>query len=89
MAAAAVRSAGDWALGDWEAWSALTKTVGDELPKALLCVAMAAVGLQISPAAIGRAGWRPFAVGAAGALLIAGTGLMAALLVGAVLPPAL
>ncbi len=82
VAAAGVRSGGDALLGEWQMWRGVTAAVGDELPRVLLCVAMAGVGLQISPRSVASAGWRPFAVGLAGALLVASAGLTAATLVG-------
>jgi uncharacterized membrane protein YadS len=84
VAAAGVRTAGDWLFVDAELWQTIARAVGDLAPRALLCVAMAAVGLQIRPTALLRAGWRPFAVGAAGAALVAVAGLSAALFVGSV-----
>jgi uncharacterized membrane protein YadS len=84
VAAAGVRTAGDWLLADVELWHTTARAVGDLAPRVLLCVAMAAVGLQIRPSALLRAGWRPFAVGAAGAAVVAVAGLSAALLVGSV-----
>lgn len=85
---ALARSAGDaqlaaggragWLLG-CEAWQRLTEAVGGFLStKVLLPWAMAAVGLSVDVAAFAGVGWRPFAVGAAGAALVGTTGLAAA-----------
>lgn len=48
--------------------------VGNDLSKYALGTAMAGVGLSTSASALKGVGWKPFAVGAAGALVVGGTG---------------
>ena len=83
------RSLGDWTLAetgqafgvlDQEAWQAMVGTVSGDLgSRVLLGTAMAAVGMSTSFAGLKSVGWKPFAVGLTGAVLVSGTGLAAAL----------
>jgi uncharacterized membrane protein YadS len=82
VCAAGVRTIGDVMLGNWPVWVELVSVVADVAPKMLLGLAMAAVGLQISPMAIAKAGIKPFVVGGAAAMLVAVTGLTAATFIG-------
>jgi uncharacterized membrane protein YadS len=82
VVAAGARTAGDFVFAEVPVWAQMTSLVGDTAPKLLLGLAMAAVGLQISPRAIVKAGAKPFVVGGVAALLIATSGLTAAFLVG-------
>lgn len=85
VAAAGVRTVGDLMFADsklWRLWSDVVYLGSDLAPKVLLGLAMAAVGLQISPKAIAKAGIKPFVVGSLAALMVATTGLTAAMIVG-------
>ena len=85
VGAACLRSAGDAVFAspsidlfgltqtDWHA--AVAQTSGLSAP--LLCVAMAAVGLQTSPSALRGVGARPFLVGLAASSAVGVTGLVA------------
>lgn len=78
--------AGGRALGlfDAQQWRALVAQVGDVWgARYLLGTAMAAVGLNTSFTVFRGVGFRPFAVGLAGALVVGATGLVLALLLGA------
>lgn len=89
---AIVRTIGDYTLtgsgaayGIWDAarWAALTKTLGDYWASQLLLgTAMAAVGLNTNFAVLRGVGFKPFAVGMAGALVVGGVGLTMALIFG-------
>ncbi len=88
---AIVRSVGDAGLArgglafgalDAEAWKNLTKSVGETGAAAALGTAMAGVGLTTDLRALAKLGARPFYVGAASAVLVAGLALLLAALVG-------
>eukprot|EP00978_Attheya_sp_CCMP212_P028850 scaffold100722_cov45-Attheya_sp.AAC.1 len=52
--------------------------IGNDVSKYALGTAMAAVGLSTSASTLRGVGWRPFAVGGAGALVVGGTGFTVA-----------
>lgn len=81
VVAAGARTAGDALLVGWPMWTQFASLAGDAAPKLLLGLAMAAVGLQISPKAIANAGIKPFVVGGLAALIVATTGLTSAALI--------
>jgi hypothetical protein len=57
-----------------DGWQRLTDLVGGfASTKLLLPMAMAGVGLSVQTKAFAGVGWRPFAVGAAGAALVGGS----------------
>ena len=85
VGASLARSAGDSVWGNLAMWTDSIYMIGTVAPKYLLGVAMGAVGLGISPRALTRHGWRPFAVGGLGALLVASTGLASAFVVTSVM----
>ena len=69
-----------------EEWRAAAAVVGDTMgSRWLLGTAMAAVGLGTSASALKGVGFRPFAVGMAGASAVGATGMASALAVGAIL----
>jgi uncharacterized membrane protein YadS len=82
LGASLFRSTGDYFFSSVPLWSSLTYTIGTLCPLYLLNIAMGGVGLAIQPRKLFQYGWRPFAVGGLGALLVASTGLMSAHLVG-------
>eukprot|EP00056_Hartaetosiga_gracilis_P022383 m.30088 g.30088 ORF g.30088 m.30088 type:complete len:505 (-) comp9611_c0_seq1:45-1559(-) len=66
---------------DPSTWGETISFIGDSLGSHyLLGTAMAAVGLSTSLGALKGVGWRPFAVGLSGSLLVSGTGMSLALL---------
>ena len=89
LAMAGVRSAGDFTsdgatvfgLIDAASWKHGCSYLGNDVASHyLLGTAMAAVGLNTSAKDVQGVGWEPFAVGAAGAAVVAGTGLGMAML---------
>lgn len=54
--------------------------VGNDLSKCALGTAMAGVGLSTDKASLQGVGWKPFAVGLSGALVVGGTGFTVAML---------
>lgn len=48
--------------------------IGSDVSKYALGTAMAGVGLSTNAASLKGVGWKPFAVGGAGALVVGGTG---------------
>jgi uncharacterized membrane protein YadS len=80
LGVSALRSIGDYAIPDMEAYQLVMNFCGNELSKNALGMAMAAVGLSTSAASLRGVGWKPFAVGAAGALVVGGTGFTVAML---------
>jgi uncharacterized membrane protein YadS len=48
--------------------------IGNDVSKYALGTAMAGVGLSTSASSLKGVGWKPFAVGASGALVVGGTG---------------
>ncbi len=55
--------------------------LGNDLSKYLLGTAMAGVGLGTSASSLRGVGWKPFAVGGAGALVVGGTGFTVATMI--------
>jgi len=77
----ALRSGGDILIGD-EAWfTDLMNFLGNDVSKYALGMAMAGVGLSTDASTLKGVGWKPFAVGGMGALLVGGTGFFVANLV--------
>lgn len=84
----AVRSLGDIAivpsvLGDdandlYLNYRAAMNFIGNDLSKAALGTAMAGVGLSTQTSTLKGVGWKPFAVGGSGALVVGGTGFAVA-----------
>jgi len=73
-----LRSGGDLFLSDVETYTQVISFVGNDLSKYALGTAMAGVGLSTNAASLKGVGWRPFAVGGAGALVVGGTGFTVA-----------
>ena len=70
-----LRSGGDILLGqDAEAFHQTMNFIGNDLSKYALGTAMAGLGLSTSTSSLKGVGWRPFAVGLAGAIVVGGTG---------------
>ena len=94
VAMAVARTAGDayvssgqlaGGIVDAQQWKRLMDWVGGDLgTKYLLGTGLAAVGLSVDVAVFRGVGLTPFAVGAAGASLVGGTGLAVALLLSSV-----
>ena len=66
-----LRSCGDFALAESATGIYFSETmnwIGNDLSKCLLGTAMAGVGLSTSASSLRGVGWKPFAVGGAGAL---------------------
>ena len=92
LAMAVIRSLGDWTLtangeafGVWGAaqWASITKQLGDYwASQILLGTAMAAVGLNTNFAVFKGVGFKPFAVGMAGALVVGVVGMTMAIIFG-------
>ena len=76
----ALRSVGDVALADVETFSTAMNFIGNDVSKYALGTAMAAVGLSTSAKSLRGVGWKPFAVGGAGALAVGGTGFCVAMM---------
>jgi uncharacterized integral membrane protein (TIGR00698 family) len=76
----ALRTGGDLALtGDALAiFSQGMDFIGNDVSKYALGTAMAGVGLSTSASSLRGVGWKPFAVGGAGALVVGGTGFTVA-----------
>jgi uncharacterized membrane protein YadS len=68
-------------LSDVEVYSQIMNWIGNDLSKYALGTAMAGVGLSTSASSLQGVGWKPFAVGGAGALVVGGTGFTVATLV--------
>lgn len=82
FAAASSASAGSDATAASSAvFSSAMDFVGTDVSKCALGTAMAAVGLSTSADSLRGVGWRPFAVGASGALVVGGTGFAISTLV--------
>jgi len=72
---ASLRSTGDLLLGsDVEIYNTTMDFIGNDVSKYALGTAMAGVGLSTSASSLKGVGWKPFAVGASGALAVGGTG---------------
>lgn len=65
---------------DVELYTQAVNWIGNDLSKYALGTAMAGVGLSTSTASLKGVGWKPFAVGGAGALVVGGTGFTVATL---------
>jgi uncharacterized integral membrane protein (TIGR00698 family) len=76
-----LRSTGDLLLPDYESYQQIMNFVGNDISKYALGTAMAGVGLSTSTSSLKGVGWKPFAVGAAGALTVGTTGFVVASLV--------
>jgi uncharacterized integral membrane protein (TIGR00698 family) len=75
----ALRSGGDLMFGtDVELYTQAVNLIGNDLSKYALGTAMAGVGLSTSASSLKGVGWKPFAVGGAGALVVGGTGFTVA-----------
>ena len=73
-----LRSCGDMLLAETAASSfeATMNFIGNDLSKYLLGTAMSAVGLSTAASSLRGVGWKPFAVGGAGAIAVGGTGFV-------------
>lgn len=81
IAMAAARSCGDAVVFGSDAPELYQQTVdfiGNDVSKYALGTAMAGVGLSTSSSSLKGVGWRPFAVGGLGALVVGGTGFTVA-----------
>ena len=74
----AFRTVGDILFDDIEVYSNTMNWIGNDASKYALGTAMAGIGLSTSLSSLRGVGWRPFAVGGAGALVVGGTGFVAA-----------
>jgi uncharacterized membrane protein YadS len=75
------RSGGDFFLqNNVDAYSRIMDFVGNDLSKYALGTAMAGVGLSTDKSSLQGVGWKPFAVGLSGALVVGGTGFTVAML---------
>ena len=77
---AAFRSTGDFVLADLDAYHQVMQFCGNDLSKYCLGTAMAGVGLSTDKSSLRGVGWKPFAVGLSGALVVGGTGFTVAML---------
>jgi len=66
---------------DLEVFHQVMNFIGNDLSKYALGTAMAGVGLSTSASALKGVGWKPFAVGGTGALVVGGTGFAVASMV--------
>lgn len=87
LAMSLVRTAGDAGLAssaglDGAAWKNVTRMLGETWATALLAAAMASVGLSTNLRSFRALGLKPLWLGASAALLVGGTGLVLAALVG-------
>ena len=77
-----LRSCGDMVLAETAVQAAYFEPtmnfIGNDLSKYLLGTAMSAVGLSTAASSLQGVGWRPFAVGGAGALVVGFSGLAVA-----------
>mmetsp|Transcript_38954 Transcript_38954/g.111881 ORF Transcript_38954/g.111881 Transcript_38954/m.111881 type:complete len:195 (+) Transcript_38954:126-710(+) len=79
---ASLRSTGDFLLGsEAAAYNGVMNFIGNDISKYALGTAMAGVGLSTSASSLKGVGWKPFAVGASGALIVGGTGFTIASMV--------
>jgi uncharacterized membrane protein YadS len=74
------RSCGDFLLQNVDVYSQAMNFVGNDLSKYALGTAMAGVGLSTNASSLKGVGWKPFAVGLSGALVVGGTGFTVAML---------
>ena len=74
-----LRSGGDLLIGqDVAMWKDTMSFIGNDISKYALGTAMAGVGLSTNASSLKGVGWKPFAVGASGALVVGGTGFTVA-----------
>ena len=80
IAMSAFRSCGDFYFGEDASglYHQAVGFIGNDVSKYALGTAMAGVGLSTSASSLKGVGWRPFAVGGAGALVVGGTGFTVA-----------
>jgi uncharacterized membrane protein YadS len=84
IAVSTFRSCGDFYFGEnddyapWLYYHQAVSFIGNDVSKYALGTAMAGVGLSTSASSLKGVGWRPFAVGGAGALVVGGTGFTVA-----------
>lgn len=79
---ACFRSTGDYFFDEYlEIFQQSMNFIGNDVSKYALGTAMAGVGLSTSMASLQGVGWKPFAVGASGTLVVGGTGFAIASLV--------
>lgn len=77
-----LRSCGDFFLvQDVETFQKTMDYIGNDVSKYALGTAMAGVGLSTSASSLKGVGWKPFAVGASGAMVVGGTGFMVSSLI--------
>mmetsp|Transcript_62009 Transcript_62009/g.72511 ORF Transcript_62009/g.72511 Transcript_62009/m.72511 type:complete len:403 (-) Transcript_62009:26-1234(-) len=77
-----LRSCGDFFLvQDAETFQKTMDYIGNDVSKYALGTAMAGVGLSTSASSLKGVGWKPFAVGASGAMVVGGTGFMVSSLI--------
>jgi uncharacterized integral membrane protein (TIGR00698 family) len=74
----ALRSGGDLMFADVELYTQAVNLIGNDISTYALGTAMAGVGLSTSASSLKGVGWKPFAVGGAGALVVGGTGFTVA-----------
>jgi uncharacterized integral membrane protein (TIGR00698 family) len=74
----AFRTTGDILLTDISIYTSAMDWIGNDVSKYALGTAMAGVGLSTSVSSLKGVGWKPFAVGGAGALVVGGTGFAVA-----------
>lgn len=75
----ALRSTGDYVLGnDVEIYNTIMNYIGNDVSKYALGTAMAGVGLSTSKDSLEGVGWKPFAVGGAGTVVVGVTGFTVA-----------
>lgn len=77
----AARSCGDVFLADVQLYNSAMNFLGNDLSKYCLGTAMAGVGLSTNLSSLKGVGWKPFAVGLSGALVVGGTGFTTAMLI--------
>lgn len=87
LAMTALRTAGDSGLAasaglDGDAWKSVTRTLGESWATALLATAMASVGLSTDLRSFRALGLKPLWLGASAAILVGGSGLLLAAIVG-------
>lgn len=80
IAMSTFRSCGDFYFGEDAPglYHEAVSFIGNDVSKYALGTAMAGVGLSTSASSLKGVGWRPFAVGGAGALVVGGTGFTVA-----------
>ena len=74
------RTTGDLVFADLDAYHQVMNFTGNDVSKYLLGTAMAGIGLSTDKSSLQGVGWKPFAVGLSGALVVGGTGFTVAML---------